>query len=307
MADKTEARHPHYKHTVEQAELCRTLVTGEGMDSLMKRFARRESEALFKQRVEITQHIIKPVVENILDVFRKVPRSNYRREVAYTDKAGDKPQELEKLLEKFWGDKSADDWCSLRLLELNATDPNAWLVLEWEDFDNKTEHASPYPFEVNSACALDYKFKRGELLYLIARSGPAIPRRKDRAIALHCTYQIGASASRKLPRISWPWKVARSWAAKTTCLRSISPTISAKCQRVRIGYKRDMTTEGNTFVAPYDAAIPLLRKTIKANSELDLVMALQAFPLTLRYADPCDAPGCLNGYLNGTEKGMWIL
>jgi len=302
VADRPEARHPHYAHTVAVAALCRTLVTGEGMDALMKRFARRESAALFKQRVEITQHIVKPVVENILDVFRKVPRSNYRREVAYANSEASKPQELEKLLKKFWGDKTVDDWCALRLLELNATDPNAWAVLEWQDFDNRTERASPYPFEVSSANALDYKYQRGELLYLIARSATATPEGKplDRLTLYLPNRSVSLT---EVPKEQQGINDGLlTLAAKKYFLEEHLPHGLGYVPAFRIGYKRDMVTEGNTFVAPYDAAIPLLRKTIKANSELDLVMALQAFPLTLRYAEACDAQGCLNGHVNGTDK-----
>ena len=301
VADKQDVRHPHYTHTMGVAALCRTLVTGEGMDVLMKRFIRRESEALFKQRVEITQHIVKPIVENILDVFRKVPRSNYRREVSYAIGEGNNSQELEKLLKRFWGDKTADDWCALRLLELNATDPNAWVVLEWQAFDNRTERASPYPFEVSSANALDYKYQRGELLYLVARSTASSPDGKplDRLTLYLPTRSVSLT---EVPidqqRVN---DGLLTLAGKKYQLEEHPPHNLGYVPAFRIGYKRDMITDGATFVAPYDAAIPLLRKTIKANSELDLVMALQAFPLTLRYAEACDAPGCLSGHLNGTE------
>jgi hypothetical protein len=66
---------------------------------------------------------------------------------------------------------------------------------------------------------------------------------------------------------------------------------------VQVGYMRDKRTSKHSFVAPYDAAIPYLKKTVKTNSELDLTMANSAFPLTIRYANPCAAQGCSDGTL----------
>ena len=73
------ARHPWYERTTELADLYRKLVTGDGLDNLLRQFVQRESADAFKERVKLTQHVVTTVTKNIMDVFYKVPRSNYQR------------------------------------------------------------------------------------------------------------------------------------------------------------------------------------------------------------------------------------
>jgi len=47
--------HPHYKRTVELAELYSKLISGKDIDTLLKQFVRREDDKLFEQRVNLTQ------------------------------------------------------------------------------------------------------------------------------------------------------------------------------------------------------------------------------------------------------------
>jgi hypothetical protein len=65
---------------------------------------------------------------------------------------------------------------------------------------------------------------------------------------------------------------------------------------MRAGYKRDKLTNGETFTWPFEAADPYLFKSLKTVSELDLTAANVAMPLTIRYGDECQAPGCESGY-----------
>ena len=51
------------------------------------------------------------------------------------------------------------------------------------------------------------------------------------------------------------------------------------------------------MISMIDDAIPILMKMVKANSELDLTMALHAFPQKIQYARRCDYEGCDDGYL----------
>lgn len=323
-------RHEYYERTVEKAELYNKLVTGEEMDTLLKQFARRESAELFKQRVDITQHIVTTVTSNVIDVFRKVPRSNFRRKLDYEgDTEGTKSAEIEAILSKFWQGESADEWCSTRLLELNATDPNAWVVVEWKDFDSRIQRASPYAFEVASEDVYDYYIDRnGETQYLIVESdvkSALMPEgeaerytlyMQNRTVTLtqvpekqgyiNSTQDSPAQVVAKLFNGALVYFDGKTWV-----YQEYLPHNLGFVPAMRVGYKRDMATGGNTFVCLFDAAIPLLIKTVKVNSEFDLTAALIAYPLTIRYGNPCSNNDCINGRLhddsicgtcNGTGK-----
>jgi hypothetical protein len=53
-------------------------------------------------------------------------------------------------------------------------DPNAFIVTEFDPFNNRIEKASPYPFIVSSSDAVDYKYKNNVLQYLIVLERPTV-------------------------------------------------------------------------------------------------------------------------------------
>ena len=56
-----------------------------------------------------------------------------------------------------------------RHIELNATDPNTFVVFEWDAFDNKRENLQPRPFEVSSSAAIDFRYHNKVLQYLTVK------------------------------------------------------------------------------------------------------------------------------------------
>lgn len=319
-------RHAHYERVKSKAAKYMALATGEGMDALLRKFARRESDQLFKQRVEITQHITQSVVGNIMAIYNKLPRSRYSQSVYHTDKAGDrKTVELTDVMAQFWGNKTLDDWFATRYMELNAVDPNAWCVLEFEPTDGR-EYALPYPFEVSSAQAIDFAYFNQTLQYLIVRQDLKIIDGKNAVDRQKLTMYLANETIilQPIPRTAAPAKrkdgeliqlTERNEAGEVvdgpiivwlndvpyTLLLPI-PHMLGAVPAFRIGYQRDLYTGGATYVSTFDKAIPFLEKTLKINSESDLTKSLAAFPLTLRYADPCEAPGCQGGYMSEGGK-----
>lgn len=298
-------KHAHYARTVELAHKYTALSTGEGLNKYMKMYSRREDEALFKQRVEITEQITPSVIANLSAILEKGYRSHYRRELGYgEDEAAEaKTAEFETLLAKYAGGIGVDRFLQERLIELNCTDPNTWIIQEWKDFDNLVEYADAYPFEASSKMAIDFAFDRGILQYLTVQT--TLPNPKDESkplIRLTCYQQNLASTLTQTGETS-------TMPNSTILLNGQTVTIEGhewiyqeyyhnlgEVQAFRAGYKRDKVTKGETFVWPFEAADPYLMKSLKVVSELDLTAANVAMPLTIRYGDECKAPGCEMGY-----------
>jgi hypothetical protein len=78
--------------------------------------------------------------------------------------------QFKEILDTFWGDSSLNDYMDVRWVELNDTDPNSFVVLEWQPF-GEDEHAQPYPFEVKSEEAIYYEYENKVLQYLVAMTG----------------------------------------------------------------------------------------------------------------------------------------
>lgn len=314
-------RHPDYRRTVEKASLYRKLMTGEHMESLMRRFERREDEALFKQRMEITQHITKTVSQNVEDVFHKIPRSNsVQRVIAYESNDTEKLRQLNGTLDKFWGKSSLDDYMNIRWIELNFVDPNSFVVLEWGAFDNAKERAKPYPYEVYSENAIMFEYKDNVLQYLISQTIKKEWVRKPYAdeeisYTIYTMYgdmqtiqfvEIYDEKERQLARRQFirskehfAEDIFRPYVDRDEYYRiiTIEPHNLGFVPAERIGVKHDLATDGRTFVSPLDKGIPVLMKMIKANSELDLTMCLHTFPQKIQYASRCRQRDCKDGHL----------
>lgn len=307
------------------------LVAGVNLDSLLKKYVRREDEALFKQRVDLTQHIVTAVSKNLLDIFYKVPRSNSARRIL-TYKGTDvdtRVSEIENLLSKFWGTESWDDYLGVRTVELNATDPNSFVVLEWDAFDGENEMIQPRPYEVPSANAIDYKFKNKVLQYLIVKDkhmfkdefpvAPEInktlpdPKKgmkegvKFTLYGPNQTFQLLEVSEKLLLPVTMqdgvPVTLGEGDEAKQYVKLGkkkyryiiFPPHNTEEVPAFQVGYFRDLATNGHTYVNPLHAAEPYLLKTVKTNSELDLVATLLAFPQQIKYGVACKDDKCFGG------------
>lgn len=311
-------RHKNYDHTVKLAKKCYRLTTGEGLDEDMQQFNPRESVDMFEQRKRITKHIVPCTVKSLIDVQYKVPRSNsITRVLQYEgDKTNKKAKEFEDILGKFWGDKSFDEYMGIRSVELNNVDPNAFMVVEFKDFDPDKVHLQPYPFEVTSQMAVMYEYNNNILQYLVSQQENEFMQGKEKKKGTKTTlYNTNAAfiLEQTWDQTVYGFLIKDEWykAGGVTYIRfedrmyvltEPAPYNLDHVPAERLGYKRDLITSGDSYVAPYWDTVPLLDKTIKANSELDLAMCLHAFPQKVITGMKCDNNECLGGYIYSTEE-----
>lgn len=311
-------RHPYYDRTRQLAGLYRKLVTGDGLDELLRQFTMRESAQAFKQRVDITQHVVTSVVANIMDVFYKIPRSNYNRVCEYDKEHKAKQEPLNEIMKAFWGTKTLDEWFKTRWFEMIQTDPNAFVVTEFAPFDPaRGERAMSYPFEVDSESAVDYQYDNNVLQHLIVRSTFPMPKgKKSDGVGEKYTLYL-ANETMTLtevetsPLLPSPPQERQFYEVDGGALIRFQkrvffllinqPHNAGTVPAFQVGYARDQWTGGATFVAPFEKCVPMLLKTIKSNSELDLTMALSAFPFRAEYAPACTAEGCIDGHLSNGD------
>lgn len=334
---KNKLRHRDYDRVTEYADKLRRIITGEDMTPLMRRFDKRESEAQFQQRVRITQHITGTVARNLMKPAHKIPRSNgIQRILKYAnDEESKKLHEFNRVLRKFWGDKSLDQYLSDWWIELVYSDPNSFVVYEWGDFDSKKERAQPYPFEVSSHEAIYYQFENNILQYLVVlnefeQGAGGIPEKvrldnDNKNITKRYTmYFPGGSIvldqlSKEEEDLLRPQPIEDkySFGDEYINIRGGIYRLHDYDSRldfipaIRVGFEYDLMTRRRTCVSPLHGALPILMKTIKANSELDLTMSLHAHPQKIQYVAECQAPDCNRGRLpdggecpacNGTGK-----
>lgn len=279
----------------------------------MRKFDKREDDELFKQRMRITQHITSTVMRNLLKPQFKVPRANNVQVVLKyeNDEQNKKAEELRTILNKFNGDRSLDEYMRDKWIKISNIDPNAFIILEWTAFDSKKQKASPYPFEVYSKDVMDFAYENKILKYLIVRSKvPVETINVDRIEVKYADrftlYAEDVTMTMTQTELNGEWyqtgidypsgSVITSKNGKTWILIIIKPNLGFT-PAIRTGYVEDEYTFGETMIAMIDDAVPILMKMVKANSELDLTMALHAFPQKVQYSKRCDHEGCDDGYL----------
>jgi len=329
-----DLKHKNYKHVNDLHTDYMAFVAGKGLDDRLKQFVRRENEEFFKQRKDLTCHIVTAVAKNLLDPFYKVPRSNSaRRVLQYLGEGNQKRvKEVEEILGKFWGEGSWDDYMATRFVELNSVDPNSFVVFEFPPTDG-TELVQPYPYEVSSKMAIDYRRKNRVLEYLIAKDDheyrleakpnepdSRLPDRKKTHKKGHKFTLYTAAQTFQLLEVheneviamdrmkeGEPKKVGEGGKTYVKLGKKFYQFIEFaahgldRVPAVQVGYYRDLLTNGNTYVSPLHPVVPYLEKTIKVNSELDLVATLLAFPQQIRRGSKCPDKKCLDGYYDSGD------
>jgi len=295
IKDGKKSYHEWYDRCVNYAKLSTQLITGEGMDDLLKRFVRRESSDEFNQRKTITQHITTAVTKNLIDVQYKVPRSSgIKKFIIYEDNYKNNIGKLQQIMQDYWGDNSLDNYTDNRFIELSNIDPNSFTAIEFE-YDEEKKVNQAYPLEIYSHEAIYYPYEKNKLTHLVCK--------KNNNYTLYAAqFNVSFieieenSIKNKAELFEIDGKRYFTYNQKIYLIEIYEhglPTIPA----YRNGYVRDLYTNGQTFINAINSAYPFLLKSIKANSELDLTMALVAYPQKIMYAQPCDNPECYNGKL----------
>jgi hypothetical protein len=306
-------RHIDYERVTALAALYRQLITGEDSESLLKPFVRREDDEMFAQRVAITSLLTEAWADTLMNPFFRIGRlDNIRKLIGFdasVPNADIRVQEIEDRLLSFYGTEPLEGYLGSRFIELNFTDPNTFIAVDFDSFDNLYEKARPYPVEYTAEEAIDFKYKNNILQYLIVKKAIPLdgtwgeqylmylPNEIIRLTQVKPTNQVvGENLDNQI--IDGYWQYATDKVFFVELFRPKAGEVQAR----RVGYKSDLRTNGRTFVNPFHATLPFFRKSIKIVSEADLSASLHAFPHVATWEDE-DCPGwpelnitCKEGY-----------
>ncbi len=163
-------RHSNYNRVVSLSKEYKALITGENFSFLLKRFIKREDDAAFKQRLEITQPITAAVASSIIKPFRKVTRNDkVKKKIEFKNR--NKSEVVKSIVSNFGNsnieeNNGLDGFLNDEFFNLTFSDPNSFIVCEWRN-DDENKVPKPYPFVVNSKEAIDFKYNGVELEYLL--------------------------------------------------------------------------------------------------------------------------------------------
>lgn len=325
---RTGARHADYDKTVDLAETYLIYITGDNIAKKLIQFSQREELALFEQRIRLTRSITPAVASSIRQPFNKVIRNDRIRKSFTIKDAKSREEAVAKMMVKFYGaarkkNRGLEYWLKTRFIELQFSDPNAWVVVEWDTPANESEIIAPRPFEVSAKQAVNFFVVNDEVKWLLVcqdikylsiggsaeaatlpgtpLGGTAEPQRKDgnRYTLYDEEVTVVFEQVDRAYQASQNYQLqpGEEWIKVKDIdylVRTFTPNVGY-VPAFRIGYKRDEATHGRTFVNPWHDALCYFEKSLKTVSELDLTMTLHTFPQKLQYVQKCQGVPALNG------------
>jgi hypothetical protein len=300
--------HHYYDRVVKHASLYEKLITGEGHDELLNDVFSDLSPEELTKLLKITYPITSSITNALMFAFSKVLRTNpsYKKidfEGTDTDKKIDKVQVA---LDNYYAGSSVEYYIEKRFHDLSFTDPNAFVVTEFINDNPDSRLPQPYPFEVSSVEAVNYKYINKVLQYLLVENKITYindGKKKDGIKLTAYLYNDSMTFTQveKVHSLTEGDKAGFIYPNGDTSKQPIFfinnedeyqiEYYNHKQGRVpaqAVGYVPDKKTRGITYVNPFHyGAIPHLMKTIKSVAEMDLTANKHAFPQKISYTEGC--------------------
>lgn len=312
---ENDFKHTDYSRVTQLSKDYKFFITGKDIKDRLKRFNPREDEELFKQRCALTIPVAPAACGSLIKPFYKVARTQPLIEKILPAKKsfGKAQAEVVDRIKTFYGSETNDAGLNYflknRFVELSFWDPNSWVVVEFDEFDSKTEKARPRPFEVSCQDAVNFSIVNNIVQFLIVKAKIRIKAANSEDVVDGDKYTIYADehaivAQQTLLKENEADLLGNQHfrtVNEKSYIFSIYEHKAGKVPVVRIGYKRDLETDGRTFVSPLHDALCYLEKSIKQGSEFDLSTCLHTFPQKLiRLTKTCPGDGkqkCFGGHL----------
>jgi hypothetical protein len=294
---RNNTTHRDYKRVTELAKRYKAYVTGEGADELIQQFIRREDDEAFAQRVAITRHVTPYMASRIMAPMFKAGRTMATIDYHWTDnkKVSEKKDKLTNALGRYYGEASLEQYLVDRMVELDSTDANAFIVTELPGEYNPndaTQKAEPYPFEVSSEEAIDFWYKNNLLQYLTVRTEKEGLKRftiyvKEYALVAQQISEEAYKVLKPEEQANVFFKDLEKNSADEIYILSEARHGFKRVPAVRVGSRKDLTTRGRTRVPMMHSAECFFEKSIQSISEFDLSVILHAFPQKIQFDDVC--------------------
>jgi hypothetical protein len=313
--------HCDYDRTVKQANTGFAFATGKGLDGYLRRFNRRETPEMFQQRLELGIQYIDSIWSTLEQPLYDAANSD---RIRFRVNVGDarQQQNVETMMREFYGSPNRDSrglaaFMSSRFVDISTYDPNAWIVVEWDQEPTLTTPIKPRPFIVYADMAMNFKVVNGVTKWLFVKDvcdvygyqdptfpmiqGHVTPPRDPKALL--CKegtkytlydedYTITAKQIDKDYRPEdMPERAETIEIAGLTYWLTVNKMNLGYPPAFRMGYKADRYTKGRTFVSPLKNAFPFFKKLLKNVSEFDLTVSLHVFPQKISLVQPCGGEG----------------
>lgn len=219
--------------------------------------------------------------------------------IGYENNATADITSLQSALDTWYENKPLKRYISTRFKDLVFEDPNAYIIVEFENDDPINKKPTPYPFEVRSAQVYDPYRVNGVLKYLITFH-PVVYKTKNKGDVTGYKYTLYGShfsfVCQHIPDgalFDFPegWQVIKmkygERKGQSTFIVKEYESKSPECPAYRVGYLDDPETDGRTKVSVFYSAKNILTDLIWNKSEYDLSKALHGFYQKFAFVNEC--------------------
>jgi hypothetical protein len=295
---RTGGTHQDYAHCIKVRDFYYALATGEGLGKYLRRFESRESEQQFKERLNLVTFRSPAVWSALRKPFQGVARIRFgvNRRFDYPNQSDQdrRAAALNEIVGRYYDDNSLDYYLSEELDDLVLdTDPNAWLLTEFQEFDYRSEQADPYPVVIPCDNAIDFTTSRGgKHTSLTVRTAVTGGIRytmylADETIDAWPRILVEGREVRTMPEGVEPFVVFTDFSNRVTHDVQVLQHNTGKLPAKRVGFVPDKRTNGRTRISYLHSAAFYLDKALKLESESDIASAQVVHPHKAQYAIAC--------------------
>ncbi len=290
-------RHAYYDRTNEIASYWYSMVTGTHQEDYIVSYKQRETEGQKQQRIHLYNPRTKDVAGTAISIFDKVDNSDPIAETTVFPDSSDQVNknqvgEIDRNVSDFKDGTTLKKWLSENYQNLNATDPNAWLVFTYYvDGETIKTTADIVP----SYSVYDFSYDNGDLEYLVTHETKRALNAGNRGgmTDLDCFYvytkdTIYHYVEFKNVKYQYDEDASKVKINDSVFMLSEYANIGGRVPAIRVGYNPDICTGNKSFVTMLDKSEYLFKELINRKSEFDLSLALHTFLQKFQIAEPCD-------------------
>lgn len=307
-------RHPLAEQAEKYADTNLKLSTGKDADQLLVQVLDKETPAQFKFRRATFHPITVSAWSKVSNTFMKVHRSNLMRYVAsYRNDTGvvDHTQELKVLSDGFHYDEGVQAWLCNEFRPLGLWDPNAYISLEYGDFDRTKARPISHATVFTSKDVLWWKKTASAVEWVLVQL-PGEGGKKSTVRRFLSTFTIDVEDVSDPGKYGTPPTLLQlllpGQGIEKAFREKVAVRINNRTYLIRIwdvfgtsfnddtrytpvlqpGYLKDPNTRGELLLSPMDPALPRMMSSLKSTSELGITSSNLSHPTKLSYVPDCE-------------------
>ena len=319
-----EVTHEHYSRVVTLADEYKFYATAEeNLIERLKVIREHETEEDLKYRSLITY----PSNGSLFGQLTRKPDSlisvnGINQVLTLGNESRD--NELKESLSNYFGTDGVERYTFEEILPISYIDPNAWLLINFDNFNEQEERAKPYPILLRSNEVINFEIVNGVTKYVLVKkpsiiqykSGGKTLTKEGNNFYLYLNnisielIEVKEKSNLKIAKDK-PFSIDSIDEQTVIGIKGKSFRVAVhqhnigKLQATRIGYKKDIVTDNKTLVSFIHPALNNLKELLALSSYRDVMNNKQAFARIFAFAPMCKGEYHEKGSLQCNGGKVW--